>query len=68
MDTLSKTLKQNVKIMRSRVTKYAVYGALIALAAIVAATLLSSYFMYGDVSLININQWNSYISYNYSIF
>jgi diguanylate cyclase (GGDEF)-like protein len=54
MDKLSQTLKKNVKIMKSRVTKYAVYGVAIALAAIIVATLLSSHLLYGSVSLENI--------------
>lgn len=54
MDTLSGTLKTNVGIMKSRVTRYAVYGTLIAVAALITATLLSSYFQYGKISLENI--------------
>ncbi|MCP3873051.1 MAG: EAL domain-containing protein [Desulfobacteraceae bacterium] len=54
MDTLSKTLNQNVKIMKSRVTKYAIYGTLIAFIAIILATLLSCYVQYGEISLSNI--------------
>jgi diguanylate cyclase (GGDEF)-like protein len=54
MDKLSQTLKKNVKVMKSRVTKYAVYGVAIALAAIIVATLLSSHLLYGSVSLENI--------------
>ena len=56
MDKLSQTLKKNVKIMKSRVTKYAVYGVVIALAALILATLLSSYFQYGGISLESIVQ------------
>ncbi len=51
MDRLGQTIKKNVKIMRSRVTRYAVYGVIIALSAIALATLLSSYFQYGAISL-----------------
>jgi diguanylate cyclase (GGDEF)-like protein len=54
VNTLSKTLKQNVKIMSSRVTKYAIYGAVIAGVAVILATILSCYFQYGDVSFENI--------------
>jgi len=54
MDKLSQTFKSNVKIMKSRVTKYAVYGVVIACVALILATLLSSYFQYGSVSLENI--------------
>ncbi|MCD4742382.1 MAG: bifunctional diguanylate cyclase/phosphodiesterase [Desulfobacteraceae bacterium] len=51
MDKLSQTLKHNVKIMKSRVTKYAVYGAVIAFVALILATLLSSYFQFGEITL-----------------
>ncbi len=54
MDTISKTLKQNVSIMKSKVTKYAVYGALIAVAAIFLATILSCYFQFGKITLPNL--------------
>ncbi|MCK5100829.1 MAG: EAL domain-containing protein, partial [Desulfobacteraceae bacterium] len=54
MDTLSQTFKTNVKVMKSRVTKYAVYGVLIAVFALILATLLSSYFQYGAITLENI--------------
>lgn len=51
MDRLNHTFKNNVKIMKSQVTKYAVYGVIIAVVALVLATLISSYFQYGDISL-----------------
>jgi diguanylate cyclase (GGDEF)-like protein len=54
MDKLSQTFKTNVKIMKSRVTKYAIYGVIIAVVALILATLLSSYFQYGSISLDNI--------------
>ncbi len=54
MDTLSKTLNHNVKIMKSSVTKHAIYGTLIAVTAIIFATLLSCYFHYGEISLFNL--------------
>ncbi len=54
METLSKTLNTNVKIMKSKVTKYAIFGSLIATVAIVLATLLSSYFQYGNIALSNL--------------
>lgn len=56
MDNLTNTLNHNVRIMKSRVTKYAVYGALIAVIAIILATLLSCFFQYGSISLVNIIQ------------
>jgi len=54
MDRIGQVLKNNVKIMRSRVTKYAVYGVIIAVATITLATLLSSYFQFGNISLTNL--------------
>ena len=54
MENLSQTFKTNVKIMKSRVTKYAVYGVIIAVVALILATLLSSYFQYGAISLENV--------------
>ncbi|MEW6291260.1 MAG: EAL domain-containing protein [Thermodesulfobacteriota bacterium] len=50
MDRLGQSLKTNVKIMKSRVTKYAVYGVIIAFAAIAAATLLNSYLQFGEIT------------------
>ena len=40
MDRLNHTFKNNVKIMKSQVTKYAVYGVIIAVVALVLATLM----------------------------
>jgi len=54
MDQLGQTFKNNVKIMKARVTRHAVYGVLIAVIALVFATLLSSYFQYGAISLTTI--------------
>ena len=54
MDTLGQDFINNVSIMKSRVTKYAVYGTLIAVSAIILATLLSAQYNYGDISITNI--------------
>lgn len=54
MDRLGQVLNKNVKIMKSRVTKYAVYGVVIAFAAIILATLLSCYFQFQEISLANL--------------
>jgi len=54
MDRLGQSLKTNVKIMKSRVTKYAVYGVLIAFGAIVTATLLNCYLQFDEISLTGI--------------
>ena len=51
MDRLGQTLKHNVQLMRSRVTKYAIYGVIIAVVAIITATLLSSFFQFGEINL-----------------
>ncbi|MCB2182152.1 MAG: EAL domain-containing protein [Desulfobulbaceae bacterium] len=53
MDRVGQSLKKNVDIMKSRVTKYAIYGVLIAILAIIVATLLSSFFQFGKLSLDN---------------
>ena len=50
MDRLGQSLKANVKIMKSRVSRYAVYGTMIALAAIFAATLLNAFFQTGGIT------------------
>ncbi|MCG8633852.1 MAG: bifunctional diguanylate cyclase/phosphodiesterase [Desulfobacterales bacterium] len=54
MDSLTKTLRSNVKILKARASRSAIYGVAIAVAALVAATLLSCYFHYGEISLGNI--------------
>jgi diguanylate cyclase (GGDEF)-like protein len=54
MDRLGAALLNNVSIMKSGVTRYAVYGVLIAFSAIVLATLLSSQYLYGGINLKNI--------------
>lgn len=51
MERVSQTLKTNVKIMNSRVTKHAIYGVLIAVVAIVLATLVSCYIQYAAITL-----------------
>ncbi|MBU0909381.1 MAG: EAL domain-containing protein [Proteobacteria bacterium] len=56
MDRLGQSLKTNVKIMKTRVTRYAVYGVIIAFGAIVTATLLNSYLQFGEITPIGILQ------------
>ena len=51
MDRIGQTLKTNVRLMKSRVTKYAVYGVLIAITSLIIATLLSSYMQCGTITL-----------------
>ncbi|RJX34277.1 MAG: EAL domain-containing protein [Desulfurivibrio sp.] len=50
MDRLGQNLKTNVRIMKSRVTRYAVYGVVIAFGAIVTATLLNCYLQFGAIT------------------
>lgn len=54
MDRLSQALNKNVKIMKSRVSHYAILGVIIAFIAIILATLLSSHFQYGEINLTTI--------------
>lgn len=54
MDRLSQALDKNVKIMKSRVSNHAILGVIIAFVAIIMATLLSSYFQYGEITFITI--------------
>ena len=54
MDRLSQTFHNNVKIMKSRVTRHAIYGVSIAVIALIVATLLSSYFQFGEITLTTI--------------
>ncbi|MEA2114738.1 MAG: EAL domain-containing protein [Thermodesulfobacteriota bacterium] len=56
MDSMGQTLHYNVKLMKSRVTKYAVYGVLIAVTAVIIATLATSFMNTGAVSVEGIFQ------------
>ncbi len=51
MDKLRRSLRTNVKIMKSQVTRYAVYGTLIALGALILATLINADYQSGQVTL-----------------
>ncbi len=51
MDRIGQTLKTNVRIMKSRVTKYAIYGVLIAIVSLVVATLLTSFMQHDEITL-----------------
>lgn len=46
----AQSLRFNAKVLKSKVTKYAVYGITISLFAIVLATIISGYVLYGNVS------------------
>ncbi|MEN8189846.1 MAG: EAL domain-containing protein [Thermodesulfobacteriota bacterium] len=48
----SQTFSRNVDLMRSRASRYAIYGVSIALAAILIATLLSDFVNHGSVSVL----------------
>ncbi len=54
MERLGQTFINNVSIMKSHVTKHAIYGTSIAISAIILATLLSSQYHYGDINFSNI--------------
>lgn len=54
MDRLGVALLNNVSIMKSRVTKHAVYGVAIAIGAIILATLLSAQYLEGGITIANI--------------
>ncbi len=51
MELPSKTMSLNTQFLKTKVTRYAVYGVTISMISIVIATLLSSYFQFGSVSL-----------------
>ena len=50
-NVMGQTLKKNVRLMKSSVTKYAVFGVLIAAFAIIAATLITSYLDHEKITL-----------------
>jgi len=54
MHRLGVALLNNVSILKSRVTQYAVYGVLIAVSAIILATLLSAQYLNEGISIENI--------------
>jgi diguanylate cyclase (GGDEF)-like protein len=51
MPALNQTLSLNAQLLKSRVTMYAVYGVIISAMAIIIATILSSYFLFGEITL-----------------
>ena len=56
MSASSQILTGNVSLLKTKASIPAIYGVVIASAAIVIATLLSSYFHYGEISAFNILQ------------
>ncbi len=51
MNKTSDALSKNVNILKARASKHAVAGAVISMFALVAATILSGYFLFGEISL-----------------
>jgi diguanylate cyclase (GGDEF)-like protein len=51
MDPTSEALSKSVIIMKSRVSKHAIVGLAVSSVALIAATILSGYFLFGEVSL-----------------
>ncbi len=51
MNIAGQVLNRNVKLLKSRVSKHAVYGAVISGAALIIASLLSGYYTNGEISL-----------------
>ncbi|MDP1708983.1 MAG: EAL domain-containing protein [Gammaproteobacteria bacterium] len=47
----SQIFKRNAQLLKSKVSRYAIYGTAIALCAILLATLLVGYYQYGELSL-----------------
>lgn len=51
MKTPRQSLQANVHLMKTRVSRHAVYGVVIAVVAIIVATVLSASMQYGEISL-----------------
>lgn len=51
MDKIRQSLRGNVKIMKSQVTRYAVFGTLIAVAALILATMINAYLQSGQITI-----------------
>lgn len=62
MDFAKNLLGDNVKILKSQVTKTAYQGVAIAISSIVIATLILSYYYTGEISLAGIVKAQSVIS------
>ncbi|MBU1648720.1 MAG: EAL domain-containing protein [Proteobacteria bacterium] len=54
MDRLGEALLNNVSVMKSHVSKHALYGVFIAVSTIILATLLSAQYQYGGINVENI--------------
>ncbi len=50
MEITSQSLSVTAKLLKSKVTNYALYGAVIATIAVIVGTVLSSYFQFGGLS------------------
>ena len=56
MKTSSQVLTKNARLLKAKASRHAIYGVLIASGAIIIATLLSSYFQYGALTIENFYQ------------
>jgi len=56
MKTSSQVLTKNARLLKAKASRHAIYGVLIAFGAIIIATLLSSYFQYGALTIENFYQ------------
>lgn len=51
MTPTSEDLSKNVSLLKARASKHAIVGVVVSVVALVAATMLSGYFLFGEVSL-----------------
>ncbi|MCG8553059.1 MAG: bifunctional diguanylate cyclase/phosphodiesterase [Desulfobacterales bacterium] len=51
MDKIRQSLRANVKLMKSEITRYALFGTLIAFAAVLLATALNAYLQSGEITI-----------------
>ncbi|MEN8142093.1 MAG: GGDEF-domain containing protein, partial [Thermodesulfobacteriota bacterium] len=51
MTPTSESLSKNVSLLRASASKHAIVGVVVSSVALVAATMLSGYFLFGEVSL-----------------
>lgn len=51
MDKFRQTLRANVKLMKSEITRYALFGTLIAFGALILATAINAHFQSGEITI-----------------
>ncbi|WP_020587459.1 putative bifunctional diguanylate cyclase/phosphodiesterase [Desulfobacter curvatus] len=51
MDKLRQSLRANVKLMKSEITRYALFGTLIAFGALILATAINAYLQSGEITI-----------------